>query len=186
MNKYLIAGIATMTSVIAVSGLTYAGNSFSIGKMGSNNSGSGRVMEMRTGKMGSGRVMENIFTNSGVIAAIQAKGLTVPTETEMQVFHTAQETMMSGAMNLSDANKTELKTLRDTFQKQERDFLRSKWVVTPTEEQVTKMNTIHEIVRSTLGEKDGKNRMEERGRGSGKRDGKMMEGMGNMGMRGNR
>jgi hypothetical protein len=34
--------------------------------------------------------------------------------------------MMSGAMNLSDANKAELKKLRDSFEKTEREFLRSK------------------------------------------------------------
>lgn len=52
MNKYLIAGIATLTSVAAVSGLTYAGNSLTSGKTNNTWSGSGRVMENRIEKMG--------------------------------------------------------------------------------------------------------------------------------------
>lgn len=181
MNKYLIAGIATLTSVVAVSGLTYAGNSLASGKTNNTWSGSGRMMENRIEKMGSGRMMENIFTNSGVTAALQAKWLSTPTEAELQSYHTAMQAMMSGAMNLSDANKAELKKLRDSFQKTEREFLRSKWVTTPTDEQVAKMDAIHEVIRTTLGE-NGKMRGNEKmkGRSGMKHDMGGMKGCGGM------
>jgi hypothetical protein len=83
-------------------------------------------------------------------------------------------------MNLSDANKAELKKLRDSFEKTEREFLRSKWVTTPTEEQVTKMDAIHEVIRTTLGD-NGKMKWNGKMKNRGGMRGEM-NGMGNRGI----
>ncbi len=86
------------------------------------------------------------FTNTNLIKVLQDKGITVPTPEEAKAFQTKMQAMKTAEKNLSDADKASFKLLRESFKKQERDFLRSKGVTLPSEEEIAKM----ELIRTTL------------------------------------
>jgi len=90
---------------------------------------------------------KNHLSNPDIVKILQDKGITVPTPEEAQAFHTKMQSLRSAEKNLSDADKASFKLLRESFKKQERDFLRSKGVTLPSEEEVAKM----ELIRTTLG-----------------------------------
>lgn len=110
--------------------------------------------------------MQNPLSNTGVIAAIQAAGLTVPTEADMKASMEAGKTTEEAIKKLSTDDQTALKTLRDSNraaekalreadQAKERDFLRSKGITLPTEDQIAKEKQIEEIIRKTLSGQQG-------------------------------
>ncbi len=128
--------------------------------------------------------MQDPLTNTGVIAAIQAAGLTVPTEAEMKANMENGKTTEEAIKKLSTDDQTALKTLRDSNrtaeealreadQAKERDFLRSKGITVPTEDQIAKEKQIQEIIRKTLGGPEGKENGEGRGGMMGKFGGHM-------------
>lgn len=89
---------------------------------------------------------KNPFTNTAVIKALQDKGITVPTAEEAKAFHDKMQALHTAEKNLSEADKASYQALRESFKKQERDFLRSKGIVLPTEDEIAKM----ELIRTTL------------------------------------
>ncbi|MDD2745509.1 MAG: hypothetical protein PHU93_03135 [Candidatus Gracilibacteria bacterium] len=91
------------------------------------------------------------FTNATVIKALQDKGITVPTPEEAKAFQTKMQTMHDAEKSLSEADKASYEALRQSFKKQERDFLRSKGIVLPTEDEIAKM----ELIKTTLGDMKG-------------------------------
>lgn len=158
MNKYTISTLSALgiVSIAVISSLTFAasGTTFNSAK----NTGNGKNIEHRMA------VRENIFSNTEVVAALKAAGITTPTEAEIQANVEKMKAMKTAIDNLSTTDQTALKTLRDANrtveealrdanQVKEREFLRSKGVSVPTEAEVAKEKKIQDIVRTTLGDK---------------------------------
>lgn len=101
---------------------------------------------MQYGQPGQYPQLEKMLSNSGVVAALQAAGIAVPTAEEVKKHHTAMEAARKAERELSDANKKGLESLRKTFRKQERDYLRSVGVAFPAESEIEKFQTIHETI----------------------------------------
>jgi hypothetical protein len=106
------------------------------------------MMNMQSGQSGQYLHIEKMLSNSGVITALQAAGITVPTAEEMKNFHTSMEAARKAEKELTDANKAGLETLRKTFRKQERDYLRSVGVAFPAETEIEKYQAIHEVIQT--------------------------------------
>lgn len=92
--------------------------------------------------------LEKMLTNSGVVAALQNAGITIPSAEEIKAFQINMESARKSQQNLSEANKTELRSLRKSFQKQERDYLRSVGVMFPSESDIEKYQTIQETIKN--------------------------------------
>lgn len=95
------------------------------------------------------------LASSAVTKVLQEKGITAPTSDEMKAFMEKMQSARDAEEKLSDADKSGLQTLRDGFRKQERDYLRSKGVTLPSEEEISKMDAVHEALRSQMGELRG-------------------------------
>ena len=109
----------------------------------------------------------NPFASSAVTKVLQDKGLTAPTTDETKAYMEKMVAAREAEKKLSDADKAGLKTLRESFQKQERDYLRTKGIALPTEAEITKMNQVREALRSQAGEFQGALQSMGMGRGEG-------------------
>lgn len=134
-----------------------------------------------------------ILTNENLRTALAASGVTLPTADEAKAFHEKMQAARDAEAKLADADKAALKTMRDAAQekikaireeaaKAEREYLRSKGVALPSEEEIAKMRDTMEkageVLRSqhpNMGKARGEGR--EGGRGQGMRGG-MRGGMG--------
>ena len=107
MNKYTISTISALgiVSIAVISSLTFAasGTTFNSAK----NTGNGKNIEHRMA------VRENIFSNTEVVAALKAAGITTPTEAAIQANVEKMKAMKTAIDNLSTTDQTALKTLRD-------------------------------------------------------------------------
>ncbi len=83
-------------------------------------------------------------------ALLTASGIAIPTDAEFQSHHEAMEKVRKSIDSLSETDKAALKTLRETAQKAERDFLRSKGVPFPSEEELAKFQTFHQKLQEVL------------------------------------
>lgn len=92
--------------------------------------------------------LEKMLTNSGVVAALQNAGITIPSAEEIKAFQINMESARKSQQNLSEASKTGLRFLRKSFQKQERDYLRSVGVTFPSESDIEKYQTIQETIKN--------------------------------------
>lgn len=166
--------------------------------------------EMRGGSgshMGEGRGMKGegfggmmggnagILSNEKIRTALAASGVTLPTADEAKAFQEKMKAAREAEAKLSDTDKAALKTMRDATQqkiqaireesaKAEREYLRSKGVALPTEEEFTKiaetMKKAGEVLRAqhpNMGKERGEGREGGRGHGRGMRGG-MQGGMG--------
>ena len=115
----------------------------------------------------------NPFTTETVIKALADKGITAPTVEEAKAFETKMQAAHEAQEKLSDTDKAGLKTLRESFQKQERDYLRSKGVTLPSEEEIAKMKQIREVLGEQMKDFRGPNG---EGKGGMMKDDKMMKG----------
>lgn len=160
MNKYTIGTLSALgiVSVAAISSFTFAASGVTSKTI--KDTGNGKNMEHRMA------ARENILSNTEVVAALKAAGITAPTEAEMQANMEKMKAMKTAIDKLSTEDQTALKTLRDTNrtaedalrdanQAKEREFLRSKGITVPTEAEVAQEKKIHDIIRTTLGEKEG-------------------------------
>ena len=160
MNKYTIGTLSAIgiVSVAAISSLTFAASGNT----------SNTLKETKTGKNIEHRMAarENIFSNTEVVAALKAAGLTAPTEAEMQANMEKMKAMKTAIDKLStedqtalktlrDANRTAEEALRDANEAKEREFLRSKGISVPTETEIAQQKKIQDIIRTTLGNKEG-------------------------------
>ncbi len=121
------------------------------------------------------------FTNTPVVKALQDKGITATTPEEAKAFQDKMQAMHDAKKNLSETDKASYQALQESFKKQERDFLRSKGIVLPTEDEIAKM----ELIKKTLGEMkgtmmNGSGSMMKEGRGMKEKPGKMKGGSGSM------
>ena len=145
--------------------------------------GEGRGMrgEGFGGMMGGGAGM---LSNEKIRTALAASGVTLPTADEAKAFQDKMKASREAEENLSDTDKAALKTMRDATQekirtiheeaaKAEREYLRSKGVTLPTEEEIAKMADTMKKAGEVLRAQHpnfGKNREEGRegGRGHGR------------------
>lgn len=160
--------------------------------------------EMRGGSgshMGEGRGMKGegfggmmggnagILSNEKIRTALAASGVTLPTADEAKAFQEKMKAAREAEAKLSDTDKAALKTMRDATQqkiqaireesaKAEREYLRSKGVALPTEEEFTKiaetMKKAGEVLRAqhpNMGKERGEGREGGRGHGRGMRGG---------------
>ena len=196
--------IAAAAVIIAVPAIGFAAASTSTGSAVVNKA----FREMRGGSgshMGEGRGMRGegfggmmggevgMLGNEKIRAALAASGVTLPTADEAKAFQEKMKTAREAEAKLADADKATLKTMRDATQekiktireeaaKTEREYLRSKGVTLPTEEEIAKMRDTMEKAGEVLRAQHpnfGKERNEGRegGRGHGMRGG-MRGGMG--------
>lgn len=130
----------------------------------------GRGMHKGLEKMGGGMGAQ-FLTNDKVREALAASGVTLPSVDEINAFETKMKAAREAQAKLSDADKAELKKMREATMEQvrkihldaaktERDFLRSKGVALPTEDEIAKMREVGEkaaeTFRSTMQGKFGK------------------------------
>lgn len=134
--------------------------------MGRHMRGEGRPMMGGQAGMGAG-IGAGILSNEKVREALAASGITLPSAEELAAFHEKMQAARAAEAKLSDAEKTEFSAIRTTgmekiraiheeIAKSERDYLRSKGVALPSEEEIAKMREIGEKARETLGVRDGK------------------------------
>lgn len=125
--------------------------------------GEGRFMKFGNGEaMGKAGMMGGaILSNENVRATLAASGVTLPTAAEATAFHDKMKAARDAENALSDADKAGLKTIRDAAQekmrtlreetaKAERDYLRSKGVALPSEEEIAKMRDTMEKAAEVL------------------------------------
>lgn len=198
--------IAAAAVIIAVPAIGFAAANTSTGSAVVNKA----FREMRGGSgthMGEGREMKDggfggmmggnagILSNENIRTALAASGVTLPTADEAKAFQEKMKAAREAEQALSDTDKAALSTMRDATQqkiqaireesaKAEREYLRSKGVALPTEEEFTKMaetmKKVGEVLRAqhpNLGEGRGEGRENGRGHGRGMRGG-MRGGMG--------
>ncbi len=99
----------------------------------------------------------DIFTNPTVIKALTDSGITVPTAAEATAFMTKQKAAHEAEVKLSDADKAGLKTLKESFKKQERDYLRSKGIDLATEADIARFAKIRETLKLQMKDIRGAN-----------------------------
>lgn len=194
--------IAAAAVIIAIPAIGFAAASTSTGSDVVNKA----FREMRGGSgshMGEGRGMRGegfggmmgagMLGNENIRTALAASGVTLPTADEAKAFQEKMKAAREAEAKLADADKATLKTMRDATQekiktireeaaKAEREYLRSKGVALPTEEEIAKiedtMKKAGEVLRAqhpNMGKERGEGR--EGGRGHGMRGG-MRGGMG--------
>ncbi len=83
--------------------------------------------------------------------ALKAQGISIPSTDEVQAFQTKMQSEREAMKNLSEADRASLQTLREEFKKKEREFLRSKGVDMPTEDQIAQMKKLREAVQTEIG-----------------------------------
>ena len=150
-KKTLLAGAVML--VVAIPALTFASGGLRGGHMGfGGNSGSGFTLP------------------ASVQTALTASGIAIPTADEMKTERDAMQKVGDAMKTLSDADKATLKTMRDTAQRAERDFLRTKGVPFPSEESIAKFQTFQQALHTLKGGKTGENNGlgEKMGRGHGR------------------
>lgn len=166
-------------------GSTVVGKAMSQMRAGSGSSfGEGRGMRggMKGGMMGAEAGM---LTNENVRTALAASGVTLPTADEAKAYHEKMKAAREAEQALPDADKTALKTMRDATRekvqtiheesaKAEREYLRSKGVALPSEDEISKMSETMkkaaEVLRAqrpNMGQ-DNENGMRGEGRGHGR------------------
>ncbi|MFZ3232034.1 MAG: hypothetical protein WA194_00570 [Patescibacteria group bacterium] len=192
--------IAAAAIIVAVPAIGFAAASTSTGSAVVTKA----FREMRGGSgshMGEGRGMKDggfggmmggnagMFSNEKIRTALAASGVTLPTADEAKAFQEKMKTARDAESKLSDTDKTTLKTMRDATQqkiqaiheesaKAEREYLRSKGVAIPTEEEFAKitetMKKAAEVLKAqhpNLGKEFGEGREGGRGHGRGMRGG---------------
>ena len=112
---------------------------------------SGSEMSQKKGSHMMGKSHDFTKLPQSVQDALKTQGITLPTADEVQAFQTKMKNNMNAVKNLSDADKASLKTLREEFQAKEREFLRSKGVDLPTEDQIAQMKKVREAITTELG-----------------------------------
>ena len=187
--------VAAAVFVVAVPAIGFAAANTSTGSAVVNKA----FREMRGGSgshMGEGRGMRGegfggmmgggagMLSNEKIRTALAASGVTLPTADEAKAFQDKMKASREAEENLSDTDKAALKTMRDATQekirtiheeaaKAEREYLRSKGVTLPTEEEIAKMADTMKKAGEVLRAQHpnfGKNREEGRegGRGHGR------------------
>ncbi len=194
--------IAAAAIIVTVPAIGFAAASTSTGSAVVNQA----FREMRGGSgshMGEGRGMNGggfggmmggnagMLSNEKIRTALAASGVTLPTADEAKAFQEKMKAAREAEAKLSDTNKAALKAMRDTTQqkiqaireesaKAEREYLRSKGVALPAEDEISKMaetmKKAGEVLRAQHPNMD-KERGEGRGHGRGMR-GRMGMGMG--------
>jgi hypothetical protein len=82
------------------------------------------------------------------IDALKAQGITLPTKDEMRKFFDGMNRIKKSVQALPEADRAELQKLREAAHKAEREFLRSKGVALPSEDQIAQMKKTAEAVRA--------------------------------------
>lgn len=192
-NQKKIAAAAAVIAV-AVPAIGFAAANTSTGTAVMNKA----FREMRGGSgshMGEGRGMKDggfggmmganagILTNENLRTALAASGVTLPSADEAKAFHEKMQAAREAEAKLADTDKAALKTMRDAAQekikaireeaaKAEREYLRSKGVALPSEEEIAKMRDTMEkageVLRSqhpNMGKARGEGREGRRGQG---------------------
>jgi hypothetical protein len=196
-NKKLLVGAAILAVTVPAVGFAAT----SSGTTSSPFFGmAGKFRELRAGNGSEMGMGAGILSNEKVREALAASGVTLPSTEELGAFHEKMQAARSAEAKLSDAEKAELQAIRTAGMekiraihqetaKSERDYLRSKGVALPSEEEIAKMREIGEKARETLGargskggfgmmgKKGGKEGFEKGGRGG--MMGKFHEGRGN-------
>lgn len=161
----------------------------------------GEDRPMMSGQAGmSAGIGAGILSNEKVRETLAASGVTLPSAEELATFHEKMQAARAAEAKLSDTEKAEIKAIRTVGMekiraihqeaaKSERDYLRSKGVTLPSEEEIAKMHEIAEKARETLGAQGGKGGFGMMGKkggkggcekgGHGNRTGKSCEGRGN-------
>ena len=81
---------------------------------------------------------------------LKAAGVTAPTQEAIKAFETKMQNERTAMKNLSDADKASLKAIRDAARKQEREFLRSKGVDLPSEDEIAAAMKFKDALRSAM------------------------------------
>lgn len=134
--------------------------------MGRHMRGEDRPMMGGQASMGAG-IGAGILSNEKVRETLAASGVTLPSAEELAAFHEKMQAARAAEAKLSDTEKAEIKAIRTAGMekirtihqeaaKNERDYLRSKGVTLPSEEEIAKMHEIAEKARETLGAQGGK------------------------------
>ncbi|MDQ1343609.1 MAG: hypothetical protein QG650_328 [Patescibacteria group bacterium] len=113
-----------------------------------------------------------ILSHEKVREALAASGVTLPSVEAIDAFEAKMKAARDAESKLSDADKAELKKMRDATMaqvkavheaaaKSERDYLRSKGVTLPTEDEIAKMRDLgqkaFDTLRTTMPQFGGKN-----------------------------
>lgn len=163
-NKKLLVGAAILA--VTVPAVGFAATSSTTGS----SPFFGMAAKFRELRAGNGSEMGmggGILSNEKVREALAASGVTLPSTEELAAFHEKMQAARAAEAKLSDAEKSELKAIRTAGMekiraihqetaKNERDYLRSKGVALPSEEEIAEMREIGEKARETLGVRDGK------------------------------
>jgi hypothetical protein len=147
----LLIGATAFSSVFADDAaitVTSGGAEVQMGQMGP------MPMGMMQGEMRAmpmqGGVQADPFSDPAVKKALTDAGIAVPTSEEAKAFMEKQMNAFTAEAKLSETDKAGLKALRESFRKQEREYLRSKGVDLPTEDTYAKFDKIHEVLKQQM------------------------------------
>ncbi len=81
---------------------------------------------------------------------LKAAGVTAPTQEAIKTFETKMQNERTAIKSLSDADKASLKAIRDAARRQEREFLRSKGVDLPSEDEIVAAMKFKDTLKAAM------------------------------------
>ena len=104
-----------------------------------------------TGSIATGRSAPDFSKlPQSVQETLKAQGVTLPTADSIKAFETKMQNERTAIKSLSDADKASLKVIRDAARKQEREFLRSKGIDLPSEDEIVAAMKFKDALRSAM------------------------------------
>lgn len=145
-TKIALASIAAIT----LPAMVFAGNSSFGGfsEMASRGMGMGGMSMHAPFLNGSGTVT----VSSKIRETLSLSGVTLPSDSEITSAHAVMSKVKEArkSFQATDADKAALKSIRDSAQKAEREYLRSKGIALPSEDEIAKAQAVHESVRTAM------------------------------------
>jgi hypothetical protein len=150
----------TSTKIALASAVAVAIPAFTFAAAGSSNAfggfgkGFGQMMGREIGahmpffQNGSG----SVTVPSQIRQALAASGVTLPSDSDISAAESTMKAVMEAQRNFqpTDADKAALKAIRDAAAKSERDYLRTKGVTLPSEDEIAKAQATNDAVRSAF------------------------------------